>query len=333
MMKDDQPNVAVVGAGLAGLCCARQLRAAGLAVRVFDKGRGVGGRIATRRTDFGAVFDHGAQYFTVREEPLHRHVENWVTAGVVAPWQGRIGLLNSGQWTPPDTSTKCFVGVPTMTALPKYLAQDLDVVLHTRVATVASDGDSWRLLSEIDDDLGRFDVVILTAPAPQTARLIGDDSRFAQTMRTVKIAPCWAVMIAFDIKLPLPFDAAFVEESVLSWIARNSSKPGRAAIPDSWVLHASPEWSEEHIEDSDDLVTSEMLSAFWSATGATPQKYLIADAHRWRYASPREPLAERYVYDKGLGLGACGDWCGGPRVEGAFLSGLAMAEALIEDPR
>ena len=331
MTTDRLPSVAVIGAGMAGLCCAQRLGGAGLMVRVFDKARGVGGRVATRRNDGGAMFDHGAQYFTVEDALLRQHVSRWIAAGVVAPWQARIGGLNSGQWTSSSSETTRYVGVPTMTAVPKYLASDLDLVLQTHVTTIVQDAGSWLLRSETDEELGRFDVVILTAPAPQTANLVASYSGFAHETNRVTMAPCWAVMLTFETHLPLPFDAAFVEESPLSWIARNSSKPGRAASPDCWVLHASPEWSQRHIEDSAASVTNELLSAFWSETRAVPLPHSLAIAHRWRYASPRKPLAQRYIYDRKLRLGACGDWCRGPRVEGAFLSGLDMAEAVIQD--
>jgi predicted NAD/FAD-dependent oxidoreductase len=136
-------------------------------------------------------------------------------------------------------------------------------------------------------------------------------------------------MIQMREPLQIPFDAAFVHNSPLSWIARNSSKPERDAA-DCWVLHASAKWSRDHLEESTDTIAETLVEQFWQATQLAPQPLQFMVAHRWRYALPDEPLSQRYVLDWDLKLGACGDWCGGPRVEGAFLSGLAMAKAVLE---
>ncbi len=323
------PQVAIVGAGIAGLSCAQRLAEAGRSVRVFEKSRGVGGRMATRRTKQGAAFDHGAQYFTVKDDRLQQHVDRWIEAGIAARWQGRICTLAAGLCIPSTSETMRYVGVPTMTAIPKHLAANLDVVLQTPISRIAHEAGVWRVQGEANADLGRFDVLIVTAPAPQTSRLVADIPAFRAKVAAVELAPCWAVLLALDEPLAVPFDGAFVQDSPLSWIARNDSKPGRSAAPNCWVLHASPAWSREHIEDVADSVTPTLVSAFWSATGTAPRSCLVVNAHRWRYSLPHEPLEQRCLFDRESKLGACGDWCGGPRVEGAFLSGLEMAETVI----
>jgi predicted NAD/FAD-dependent oxidoreductase len=137
-------------------------------------------------------------------------------------------------------------------------------------------------------------------------------------------------MLAFEQSLELPFDGAFVHGSQLSWVARNDSKPGRVEDGETWILHASPEWSQEHMEDAPELVRELLTDAFWRATGIAGERAAYAVSHRWRYAIPPEPLADRCLFDAERRLGACGDWCGGPRVEGAFLSGVAIAERVLE---
>ncbi|MCA9116537.1 MAG: FAD-dependent oxidoreductase [Planctomycetaceae bacterium] len=328
MMAPGDQTVAVVGAGIGGLSCARQLRAAGFHVRVFDKGRGTGGRVSVRRTKSGASFDHGAQYFTVRDAAMAQQVERWLAAGVVAPWGCRIGSLNSGHWTPTKSETIRYVGVPGMTAITKLLAVDMDLELQSRVTTVAREGKGWLLSFEDGKDRGVYDVLILNAPAPQSAGLLEAFPSFAQRIRPAKFASCWAVMLALEAPLDVPWDAAFVNDSSLSWIARNSSKPGRPAQPDCWVLHASPDWSMAHLEDSPDAVTARLLASFWQAVGMPPRQPAFVAAHRWRYAVPEKTLETRCLFDEELRLGVCGDWCGGPRVEGAYLSGLSLAEAV-----
>jgi predicted NAD/FAD-dependent oxidoreductase len=134
-------------------------------------------------------------------------------------------------------------------------------------------------------------------------------------------------MLQVSERIQTPFDAAFVHDSPLSWIARNSNKPERHGA-EGWVLHASAAWSRTHLEDSAEVIAKTLVEEFWHAIAQSPQPLEFVIAHRWRYALPQEPLPHRYVLDPNLNLAACGDWCGGPRVEGAFLSGLALGEAV-----
>ena len=142
------------------------------------------------------------------------------------------------------------------------------------------------------------------------------------------MAPCWAVMVSFDEVLSLGFDGAFVHGSPLSWVARNSSKPGREAR-EAWVLHGSPEWSREHLELEPPVAAEHLFEAFRVATQGIEVEPTRLEAHRWRYALPTEPLSDPCLFDAESSVVVCGDWCGGPRVEGAFLSGCAAAEALL----
>ena len=345
---EKQPRVGVIGAGIAGLAAARTLADHGLQVTVFDKSRGVGGRLATRRRDSQHQFDHGAQYFTARDPRFSRYVQSWVQDGVVAPWMGRIVELKAGgNIAGEKLGTPRYVGVPGMNGVAKHLAADLDVRLDHTITKVQRDDDAWslkKLASDQDDrrDLdsqfldSQFDVLIVNCPAPQAAELLGGHSEIAQQAASVQMQPCWAVMLVSGQLADLKFDGAFINEGPLSWIARDTSKPGRCpdtanvwGTANAWVLHASPKWSAEHLELSADEVLPLMLEALEKATGVSLNQIDHAVAHRWRYAIPANPLQDECLWDPIAGLGACGDWCGGPRVEGAFLSGMAMAGTIL----
>jgi len=321
-------TVAVVGAGLSGLVCARTLANHGVGVRVFDKARGAGGRMSTRRA--GAwQFDHGAQYFTVRDPVFARQVESWRQDGLVARWNGTIAVLDSGHLLIKDDNTPRNVGLPGMNAICRHLAADLDTIYRTRIGALEQADEKWRLRTENGADLGPFDAVVVSAPAPQAAALLEDVAPgLAARAACVEMSPCWAVMAAFPGRLDFGFDGAFVIGSPLSWVARNNSKPERPD-GDAWVLHGSPEWSREHLELDRPAAAQQLLEAFADAAGGLAAVPDHLDAHRWRFALPPEPLAEPCLVDAELRLAACGDWCGGPRVEGAFLSGRAAAERLL----
>jgi predicted NAD/FAD-dependent oxidoreductase len=328
-LREPTLKVAVVGAGVFGLTCARTLLDHGIEVTVFEKSRGVGGRAATRRTAEGPRFDHGAQYFTVRDGRFERYVHSWRQDGIVAPWEGRICTLTNGRIEWKQQTTPRFVGVPGMNAICRHLAAELDMRLRTQVRPPQFDQSVWHLTDAQGKQLGEFDCVITSAPAPQSVELLAAARDLQQQTKLAKMNGCWAVMPAFDRSLELPFDGAFVHDSRLSWIARNDSKPQRGGDWESWVLHASREWSDERLEEELNEVLPKLVDAFWQATGATLRTPNYAAGHRWRYAMPPEPLESRCLFDPQLRIGACGDWCSGPRVEGAFLSGAAVAGRVL----
>ena len=322
------PRIAVIGAGISGLMCARTLSDHGVDVTVFEKSRGAGGRMATRRTKEGPQFDHGAQYFTVRDERFERYVHSWLKDGIVAPWEGRICTLENGQMEPKQKSTPRFVGVPGMSAICRHLAADLNICFQTLVRPPRVHEERWTLQDDHENLLGEFDAIVVSAPAPQAAQLLASAPQLARAAQATVMNGCWAAMLSFENSLDLPFDGAFVHHSPLSWVARNNSKPGRDG-EDAWVLHASPQWTEENLEADPQHALDSLSGAFWRATGREPQSPSYAAAHRWRYALPPEVLEDRYFFDAAQALGACGDWCSGPRVEGAFLSGMAMAGRVL----
>ncbi len=320
------PDVAVIGAGLSGVTVGRALHAAGWPVTVFEKSRGPGGRMSTRRTAAGETFDHGAQYFTARDALFQEQVRWWMEAGLVAEWHGVIGTLERGRVTKSEREQVRYVGVPAMGAGVRQYAETLRTRYETRVERVERAGSKWKLTADSGEVLGEYGAVVVAVPAPQAVPLLAGAPELAARAATVRMEPCQAVMARFEARVPLEVDGAFVHGSPLSWIARDTSKPGRPE-GERWVLHGSPEASREYLERAPEVVTARWVEAFVEATGVDVRP-VEAVAHRWRYALPSPALEEPALFDATLGIGACGDWCGGPRVEGAFLSGVALARRL-----
>jgi len=319
-------RIAVIGAGLAGLTCARTLADAGRRVTVFDKARGPAGRMSTRREGADA-FDHGAQYFTVRDLRFEHAVTEWAAAGIAAEWKGRLVMLDRGSTVPALPAAR-WVGTPGMNAIPKHLAATLDVRCPVRVDRLEPASGGWRLRGDVGAGDSEFGAVVVAVPAVQALPLLAPASGLVAQANRVYLRPCWAVMLAFEEPLDIRFDGAFVEQSPLAWIARNASKPGRPPR-ETWVLHASAAWSEAHLEAEPGRVVNDLLAAFGAATGLGRVEPTTAVAHRWRYAMVADPLGTGCFLDADLQLGVCGDWCVSARVEGAYLSGLAMAERLL----
>lgn len=139
------------------------------------------------------------------------------------------------------------------------------------------------------------------------------------------MVPCWAVMIALPDRWNVPFDGAFVNQGSLSWIARDSSKPGREQRTDNWVLHSSVAWASEHLETSKEDASTYLILEAERVTGQKMSTQRVTTAHRWLYSRPVQSLSQSSLWDDLSRLGACGDWCGGPRVEGALKSGISLA--------
>lgn len=321
-------TVAVVGAGLAGLACADALREAGQRVWLFDKSRGPSGRAATRRGDDWSC-DHGAQYFTADDPDFAAEVRRWCEAGVAAEWNPRLRVHGASPVTTRrDQPTRRFVGVPAMTSPARWLASRQQLQLRHTIDALRREGDAWRLRSAEHGWLDEtFDAVLLALPAPQARALLdGLHPRLEALACGASMQPCWSVMAVYDTD-PLPdIDAAFVNQPLLSWVCANHRKPGRTGAP-CWLLHAQPEWSSRHLEAPQPWVIDAMLAAF-AALGAEASPRL-AVAHRWRYARGALADVAPAAWDAGSGLGLCGDWLCGGRVEGAWRSGRALAAELL----
>ena len=345
--------VAVIGAGVAGLACARTLHDAGVPVTVFEKSRGVGGRSATRRVELGGAvvqFDHGAQYFTARDADFAAAVRDWEARGLVARWAGRIAVVDSGAVTaPPAPAPPRWVGTRGMSAVGRALAAGLDVRLGSQISGLRATGAGWHVEDERGAPVADFTDVVVAVPAPQAAPLLRAAApALARDAARAVMTPCWSAMLAFPEPVPVAFDGAFVgargrhrgEGSVaggaadgsgraLSWVARDSSKPGRPREgAECWVAHATPEWSAAHLERAAGDVARALARAFAEELGGVPAPH-VAIAHRWRYATPAPALDAPFLFDPAVRLGACGDWCGGPRVEGAYRSGRALAARIL----
>ncbi|MEM6616197.1 MAG: FAD-dependent oxidoreductase [Pseudomonadota bacterium] len=312
-------KVAIIGAGISGLTCAERLTGAGHACTVFEKSRGLGGRLATRRAG-DLRFDHGAQYATVRDPDFDAYISSAVDDGKTAVWEG------AGRDDP------VYVGTPGMSGMVKALVGNIDIRLMSRVLGIDEQAGKKRLMVENKGYASGFDAVVVAVPSPQAIELLSDFSAF-DVIGSVEVAPCWAGLFAFDQRLPIETDTLRGGETI-AWAARNGSKPGRDHAQEAWVVHASPEWSKTHLENDKDGMAEPLLTAFYAFSGIKPIVPTYASSHRWRYAQTEKPLGQPFVFDDAAGIIACGDWCLGRRIEDGFRSGFAAAKHLetVLDP-
>ena len=330
------------------MACARTLAQAGHQVTVFEKSRGAGGRMSTKNTEFGG-FDHGAQYFTVRDARFEKALA--VSPQLVRRWSANtVRILDEAgrvvaSSLPPKEAH--WVATPGMSSLVKEWAKPLVSAgkLHfetqvTRIQTDVLSPTSWQLQIEgpaMAAVHSGFDAVVMAVPSVQAHALLVSSQIAKPLMNAiakVSVAPCWTLMLAFpQASQPnLPhlgpqWNAARSTHHRIAWLARESSKPERGGV-ERWTVQASPEWSTRHLEDDAERVKAKLLKAFTEVTGIRAEPP-FAQVHRWRYAQTTEPLGKSHLWDAKLGIGACGDWCLGHRVEDGFVSGLEMALAVL----
>jgi|TARA_R100000306_G_scaffold8250_1_gene11216 hypothetical protein len=307
-------RIAIVGAGMAGMSCGQRLSRLGHEVRLFDKGRGPGGRMATRRMEDGGTtlhFDHGAQYFTARDPRFVEQVAHWEASGVAARW----AAAGDDAW----------VGTPAMNAPLKAMAGELGVQFGTRIEQLVRDGEGWQIDGEGAPD-ARFDAVLVAVPAEQAGPLLQPHAPAMATLADQTASdPCWTLMAGFEAPLALVQDT-LRQRGPIGWAARNNAKPGRAN-EECWVIQASPEWSRAHLEEDAETVAAALLAELAEANGGPLPRQLGATAHRWRFARSGT-AGEEALWDAEQRIGVCGDWLIGPRVEAAYISGLLLAEAV-----
>lgn len=308
-------DLAIIGSGIAGLAAAHAARDTGLTCMILDKGRRVGGRVSTKRAGC-FTFNHGAQFLTARAPAFVSATETAIAQAALVRWHvaGRDAL----------------VGQPTMRDFPDFLQQGLSVRQQTEIATIRHDSDSICLVDQ-DGETVSARQVIVTAPAPQAARLLQTAAPdLAALAATASYAPCWTAMYGFDAAPPAHDPAPVGDaDGPVGWALWESDRPGGDPSNHALTVQAAPGWSIEHLEDEAADVARALLLAWQDASGQTVGTPALTSTHRWRYARVVTPAAADEPVISPCGrLAVAGDWLGGARIENAFLSGAQAAAAL-----
>jgi renalase len=325
-----QRSCVVVGAGISGLLAARTLNERGWTVTVLDKSRGVGGRMATRRVGEGN-FDHGAQFFTVRDERFAGLVEDWLGAGVATEWTR--GFADS-KGRPNEDGYPRYRGTEGMTSIPKYISRGLDVRTAERAVRVDDIDDGWEVVCESGSRLAG-NALVLTAPVPQALDLASSGSYSLpdgarRHLEAVSYDPCLALMVLLDDSTGVPEPGGMqIKGEPLDWISDNRRK-GISEAP-AVTVHAGPEWSRSYFEDDEMEITESMISRAGDLLGTDLAPSVVETSlARWRYSWVANPHPDPcLVASDNPPLVFCGDAFGQPKVEGAALSGLAAADHLL----
>ena len=319
----NESDILILGAGISGLLCATELQKTGLRVSVVDKGRGVGGRMATRRMGGGRL-DHGAQFFTVRDERFQAYVREWLDAGVVREW------YRTAPDAPNQPAHVRYCGVSGMSDVPKHLARKLTVYCSEQIQQLSRCRNQWMATSESGQTFCAQELV-LTAPLPQSLQLLDttglDYAGGTQSeLRKISYAKGLALLAILDGPSGLPEPGAIkLKNSPIDWIADNYRK---GISPDGIVgitVHATAAFAQKHW-DTEDAERAPLLIA---AVQEKLQSSIIEHtSHRWGFTHPQKIWPEAYYHNPAIKLTLAGDAFGGPRVEAAALSGIEAAANL-----
>ncbi|WP_373531346.1 NAD(P)/FAD-dependent oxidoreductase [Vampirovibrio sp.] len=308
----------IIGAGISGLLAGAELQKAGQNILIVDKARGVGGRMATRRKD-GFAWDHGAQFARFRSAAIQDYLPAWTENNLLKLW------FSSG-------SEPAWIGTQGMTSLPKGLAERLPVQLNCKVTSIRPLPTGWEVLDE-GGGVYKANSLLITAPLPQALALLAPldlEESLLENLSSIQYFPCLALLISLaegTDKVPAS-GLSLEDHAVISWMADNQKK-GISDRP-SLTLHASPVWSERYFEADEAVITKLLLkfAADWIPSASLLNTQLM----RWRYSLPQSQYTELFCKASATPhLLLAGDAFGGPRVEGAMLSGLAAAEWLIQN--
>jgi predicted NAD/FAD-dependent oxidoreductase len=322
----------IIGVGMAGLSAARVLKSRGLNVVLFDKGRVVGGRLATRCSDNEtgerAFYDHGAQFFTVRDSMFQTQVDEWIARGLVKEWsRGFAGA--SGQ--PQHDGHPRYCAINGMNSLARDLGQGLAVTTNAQVTSVSPFENGWCVTMASGESYTTASL-LLTPPVEQSLALLdaGATKLAGETraaLERISYDPCFAVLVELDAPSRLPEPGAVqLRGEPLSWIGDNHRK---GISPDVFTvtLHAGPEFTREHWDAPHELIAQKLLHAANDWLRAPVRRWQV---HRWRYSQPMAMHPEACLFtNQPAPIAFAGDAFGASRVEGAFLSGCAAAQALL----
>ncbi len=321
-------RVAIVGTGISGAIAARVLHEQGL-----------GGDCVRQESRCGwspgdstnAKHDARPRCPVLYRSPsiFETYVKDWQSRQIVDRLERPFVMLDQGKVAPEPKSAIRYVGTPSMTAISKELLEGLPLRLNTTIQAVRCHENAWALWDDAEKLLGEFDRVILAIPSAQAAALLSFEKDLATSLAAQAMEPCWMLGITLQTRLAFDWNGAFVQNSPIRWIARNHTKPGRNPDLETLVVHASAAWTQQHMDESKEEVERLLVAALKESLGVEKLDIVERTLQRWRYAIPTQSVPRSYLANASETILACGDWGAGSRVEGAFLSGIAAAGAVL----
>jgi renalase len=322
-------KIAIIGAGISGLALANTIKK-NIDVVLFEKSRGFGGRVATRRAnDFS--FDHGAQFFKAKTLEFQNYIQPMLDQNIIELWKARFIEIIDGEITNKRTwgnDPTNYVGAPSMNSIGKYMAEGLNVQLSKKVEKISKE-DKWVVYDENNDALGEYDWIISSIPPLQAQQMIPDLKVIFPNIREYEMLACFSLMLGYEQPVELDFDAALVKGFDISWISVNSSKPSRDKQY-TLLVHSTNKWAQENIDKERDWVKDYLCYELKKIISIKTEKAKYIGLQGWRYANiMKQKKGLEYFLNNENQIGLCGDWFIQGRIEAAYLSGAHLGKELL----
>ncbi len=331
-MFNDRPrpmnSVAIIGAGMAGLGCAAALTLEIPEIVVFEGRSCPGGRMSGSLIN-SERHDDACLPFSVTDPLFRELVRAWRSDGWVEPVCGWRGQVLDHHLVTLDEGAQRYVALSDSGYLAQRLADPLKLRLNADVAVIEPGRSSYRLGNAQGRILGEYDQVILATPPGAAARLLaGLDTHLLTVAASIPEAPLWVATLWFERDLPVAYgEIQFPQSQCLERALKLRTLPDRPRA-ETWVLHARRDWSAGNAELTQREAATALGSEFLRSLKLRTRPS-AAYARTWLVPTTQLPPGDGCLYDDERGIGLCGDWCMNGTVEGAYLSGLLMAEQLL----
>ncbi|MFT4967356.1 MAG: renalase [Candidatus Deianiraeaceae bacterium] len=316
-------RIAIIGAGISGLTLARKLSETH-DVEIFEKARGVGGRMSTRRVD-DLRYNHGCQLFTAHSDQFQGFCTQMINQGVIKKFSGKVINMQNSQAKEMKSNKVYYLSYPYMNSLCKHLVKNLQIHLNTRITNITRSHHKWVLKSE-DQTFRDFDILLITIPSPQVSDLLPKTFQYLPQIKQIHMSPCFALILRFNKNLAMNYSVANIVDSPIKAIFVNNLQSNSVESPTTIVSHATSTWSTQNIDCNQAEIANTLQQALqrFIHFKKTDIQYFVV--HLWRYARATEHHRCTSFFDDTLQIGICGDWLASGDIEGGYLSALDLYE-------
>lgn len=321
--KINNKKIAIIGAGISGITLARELSSSN-EVTIFEKSRGIGGRMATRRAG-NYNFDHGTPFFRAKTKEFRNICQIAQNNGVIEDWKCQLVEIVNGEISQqePIKNHPILVSKPQMNSFCKFLGKNLNILLKKQIESLHFENDKWSLKTSENEIFDQFDYLFLAIPSHQVINLIPNNFKYFDIISNIKMTACFSLMLGLPDNLELGFDAALVKDPIISLITINNLKPERPKNF-SLIVNSTNIWAENNIDQNINSIKEKMIDQLKKIISIDLSNIEYENIHRWKFANADYRKGEKSLFDPNLSLGVCGDWLIVGSVENAFLSGLDL---------
>jgi len=323
-------KIAIIGAGMTGMTISSILRKK-FNITIFEKSRGVGGRMSTRRAE-PYFFNHGAQYFKITNEKFRAFLRSLLNEKIIRPWNANYVeiknkvIIKKEKW---ENSTAPYIAYPKMNSVIKYLADEFSINLSCKITRIEKISNEWFIYDANSNEYGPYDWVIFTIPPKQVTEIL-KSFKYLNIIKKIKMRSCFTLMLGFEDMKSIKFDAASIVDEDISWFVIKKFKRNNCFYSNI-LINSSYDYAEKNEFKNREQIRNYLINTASTTIDVDLSNYKHNALHFWRYAMSEKKNKFGSFIDNSYRVIVCGDWCMNGRVEGAFLSAKDAAEKILKN--